>query len=953
MTEIHHANASGPTGRAFLDAMRDEELRESLLSRRAVFAVAANGRVLFANPAGLSLLRAQGLGDVIDRPLVRMAPRLRAVLEAARGLPIGPRLRAEGFVLRRQPGLAGRLVLTAEHVEPGVARPRLTLAGAVERMGLRSQPERGPEEADDRLRARALRAGFAETGGRFALVTRQGLLIVDPRAASAANGEMPQSEARDGAGRGLSAGASISWRFDADDCLQDGPPELLGRDLADFPPSFVAVASGRCAVVDAPADWPLADGRTAPARIFARPVVRPDGTYRGLRGRTVLLAEPPEIEDSEPPAPPVDAPSESETVADTPSHGAATALAEPIVSDATSQAVDDGPGVLRDDDDGEAGPAHPERIEAHDNVGGRDDGRLDESRDENEDESHDDADDVSEDPSDHGHDDLSASDQAVPSAIAEAVPLSTTERDAFDQIASLLRMSEGGTLDALFPLAGSDGEEGANDVHAAPRQDGGVPAELDAVPLALVVYRDADILYLNRAAGRMLGYGSAEELTLDGGVETLFAGKGTVAEPDAKGVPTRRIRRSDGTTLDLVTGLRTIRWQAKTAFLLTLRRPDIAAKAVENGGPAALPAGALLDVLPLGVLSLAGDGIIHSANTKAGELLGQPVDALLGQPFTDLLCEPHRRAALDDLHALMRGELRPARAVYGLGTDLPDGSVPDLDLTLRRVERGDGFGLVALLADAAQRRADLRARQAAEAELARLMRERSAFLKRISHELRTPLNAIVGFSEVMMEERFGPLGSTRYRDYAHDIQESGSRLIGMVGDLMDLVRLQESEGEATGGEVALNEIVSACVANVYGRAGERRVIIRCSLAQDLPLVRADRESLLQIVANLLDNSVRLTQAGGQVIVSTNPLDNGGVAVRVRDGSRLDAGLLRATVSPFDIELETSPSGTTPSLGLPLTRALAQANGANFSIDSEAGRGTITQVLFPPERVFAA
>ncbi|MEM7566071.1 MAG: histidine kinase dimerization/phospho-acceptor domain-containing protein, partial [Pseudomonadota bacterium] len=456
----------------------------------------------------------------------------------------------------------------------------------------------------------------------------------------------------------------------------------------------------------------------------------------------------------------------------------------------------------------------------------------------------------------------------------------------------------------------------------------------------------------------MLGYGSADELAVHGGVEALF---GDEAEQGRAAIPTRRVLRADGSGLDLVTALRTIRWRGATAFMLTLRTPDVSDG--DNEAPPTLPADALLDILPLGVLSLAGDGTVHSANAKAGELLGLDVDGLIGASLTALLCEPHRRDVLDDLHALMRGELRPARPVIGLGSaqtaarQAPEAAraAPDLDLTLRRLDLGGGYGLVALLQDARQRKADQEARARAEAELSRLHKERGAFLKRISHELRTPLNAIVGFSEVMMEERFGTLGSVRYRDYAHDIQESGRRLIGMIGDLMDLVRLQEGQDAEESGEerIALNEIVTACVSNVYGRAGERRVIIRCSLAQGLPPVRADRESLSQIVSNLLDNSVRLTQPGGQVIVSTSPLEDGGVAVRVRDGARLDAAALKAAVSPFDLELETTPADGAPSLGLPLTRALAQANGADFTIDSEAGRGTVTQVLFPPERVIAA
>ncbi len=982
--------------------LRQADARGSLFSRSARLDVDAGGRVLFANVAGLRVLRSDVLQEAMARPLLTLAPKLRPVLQAARGLRVGQSVRAGAFRVTRRPGLPARLSLEADGPGSGPLRDDPTLADLERRLGLGplaliAGPSGHPQAADAPIHAlvdRARRDGAVRADGHFALATPLGVLVFGIRPDATADDALD-------AGMAPTLAQSIAWRLDPDDRVMRGPDALVAalgdstfpdwlsdeaeREAGSGRAALADAIRGRRAFVDLACRWPVGPGETAPARVSARPIFRPDGRYRGLRGETRLV----EIDDPM-------------SVQDVP---ATPAVATEAESDRAVPGVDEAPGtdLASTEEHGDGGIA-AEPLDA---------GRS---------------------PSAASRDDAGLSSLSVPlgteaaagpsmlkprslvedEASGEVAALSSDERDAFDQIASLLRRNENGSFgpapsaDWIDRGAGPDvalgGEEtsrrvdpvsDAERLEAMLSRDaageGGNRAfheDLDAVPLALVVYRDDQVLFLNRAAGRMLRYGSAEELALHGGVEALFeAGDGVGHDPQPAGsragVPTRRILRADGVALDLVTALRTIRWKGATAFLLTIRRPDILDG--DNGAPHALPANALLGVLPLGVLSLGGDGTVHSANPQAGALLGLDVDRLIGTSLTALLCEPHRRDVLDDLHALMRGELRPARPVIGLGSSFgsPFGAssssdrsahprtatsgahhgAPDLDLTLRRIDLGGGYGLVALLQDARERKAEGEARRRAEAELARLHQERGAFLKRISHELRTPLNAIVGFSEVMMEERFGALGSVRYRDYAHDIQESGRRLIGMIGDLMDLVRLQESQAEngnaakgdagETDARIGLNEIVTACVSNVYARAGERRVIIRCSLAQGLPAVRADRESLSQIVANLLDNSVRLTQPGGQVIVSTRPLDDGGVAVRVRDGARLDAAALKAAVSPFDLELETTPADGAPSLGLPLTRALAQANGADFTIDSEAGRGTITQVLFPPGRVIAA
>src|SRR5205807_2780881 len=106
---------------------------------------------------------------------------------------------------------------------------------------------------------------------------------------------------------------------------------------------------------------------------------------------------------------------------------------------------------------------------------------------------------------------------------------------------------------------------------------------------------------------------------------------------------------------------------------------------------------------------------------------------------------------------------------------------------------------------------------------------KSDFLAKISHEIRTPLNAIIGFSEVMMEERFGPIANDRYRAYLKDIHTSGGHLISLINDLLDLSKIEAGKLELTFAGVALNDLTQQCVALMQPQANRDRIIIRTSL----------------------------------------------------------------------------------------------------------------------------
>jgi signal transduction histidine kinase len=238
------------------------------------------------------------------------------------------------------------------------------------------------------------------------------------------------------------------------------------------------------------------------------------------------------------------------------------------------------------------------------------------------------------------------------------------------------------------------------------------------------------------------------------------------------------------------------------------------------------------------------------------------------------------------------------------------------------------------------------------AELSRATRpERSAQLRaqassdmlaRISHEIRTPLNAIIGFAEVMIEERFGTLGNERYVEYMKDIRGCGERVIAIVNDLLDLSRIESGNIDLDFGDQNLNELVESCVAAMQPQANRERIIIRSSLAHLLPGVVADARALRQIALNLLGSSIHLANAGGQVIVSTALSDSGEVVLRVRDtGHGLNEEELAAALAPFRVDQTSDACG----ISLSLTKALVEANRAQFQIKSAPHSGTLIEVVF--------
>lgn len=248
--------------------------------------------------------------------------------------------------------------------------------------------------------------------------------------------------------------------------------------------------------------------------------------------------------------------------------------------------------------------------------------------------------------------------------------------------------------------------------------------------------------------------------------------------------------------------------------------------------------------------------------------------------------------------------------------------------------------------------------QSNEAELRRAMRaaEQAAqakdeFLASVSHELRTPLNAILGFSEVLKTELFGPLGSERYRDYAADIHTSGTHLLNVINDILDLSKVAAGKFELIEQVFDLEALVRATILLVQERADRGRVTIGVEVEPHLPALRADELRIKQILLNLLSNAVKFTPAGGQVWVILRQMSNRLEMVVGDTGIGMAPEDIPKAMAPFgQIERVLSRSHEGTGLGLPLVKALCDLHDAGLDIASVSGVGTVITVSFAADRL---
>lgn len=480
---------------------------------------------------------------------------------------------------------------------------------------------------------------------------------------------------------------------------------------------------------------------------------------------------------------------------------------------------------------------------------------------------------------------------------------------------------------------------------------------LASLPVPVVIHSGDVIHYVNRAFLDLTGYESAGDLARAGGLDGLLS-----AEKDAEGADGTCLTLAcrDGSQRRVKAHLQAVPWEEARALMLAV----LPEAPVETPAPVAVAeAGAtaaqveeltaILDTATDGVVILDEGGQIRSLNHSAAALFGYDPADVVGKPFSMLFAIESQRAAMDYLGGLsgsgVASLFNDGREV--IGREAQGGFIP-LFMTIGKLAASNGY--CAVLRDITQWKRTEEELVSARREAERTSSQKSEFLARISHEIRTPLNAIIGFAELMSDEKFGPIGNQRYKDYLRDIARSGNHVLDIVNDLLDLTKIEAGALEMKFEAVPLNDALAEMVAIMQPQANRERVIIRSSLPSDLPDVVADLRSIKQIVLNLLSNAVRFTGPGGQVIVSTSYEPTGEIVMRVRDtGIGMSQAEIDEALKPFrQVNPLRRGRGDGTGLGLPLTKAMVEANRAVFAIESSPGGGTMVEVTFPPTRVLA-
>lgn len=504
-----------------------------------------------------------------------------------------------------------------------------------------------------------------------------------------------------------------------------------------------------------------------------------------------------------------------------------------------------------------------------------------------------------------------------------------------------------------------------------PRPAGVLTAEtLDQMPVALLVHAGDRLIHANPDFLRLTGYTSLEELQDVGGLEALLQRQELDEMPDNEGGMV--VVSAENDIIPVKARLQSVRWEETKALMLSLipleeKQTPVAAANENTAATAGAEAGSvsvlqgeveelhsILETATDGVVLLGDSGEIRSLNRSASALFNYDNGEIAGKPFVTLFAHESQRAVLDYLSGLanngVASVLNDGREV--IGREASGGFLP-LFMTIGRLKSSHGY--CAVIRDITQWKRteeELRnAKRAAETANA----HKTDFLARVSHEIRTPLNAIIGFADMMATERFGPIGHPRYAEYSNDIGRSGRHVLDIVNDLLDISKIEAGQMDVDFIAVPLNETVAEAVSLVQPQANNQRVIIRTALSQSVPQIVADLRSIKQIVLNILSNAIRFTPSGGQIVVSTAYEANGSVALRIRDtGIGMTRAELEQAMKPFRQVASSSKRvrGDGTGLGLPLTKAMVDANRANFSITSTPNEGTLVEITFPSQRVLA-
>jgi nitrogen-specific signal transduction histidine kinase len=348
--------------------------------------------------------------------------------------------------------------------------------------------------------------------------------------------------------------------------------------------------------------------------------------------------------------------------------------------------------------------------------------------------------------------------------------------------------------------------------------------------------------------------------------------------------------------------------------------------------PQAAPQVTLVQESSEAMVILDAHGIVRFANTAAEELLGRKMAEIIGKPF-DLSSEPGER------------EVTVTR---------PDGDQRHAEIRIVDTRWGGVPARVAALTDVTVRRRLERTMQAAEAQSRETRMRSQSFFSNVNHDLRTPLTHIIGFSELMKDEHFGPMGTSRYREYARDIHSSGTMLLDMIEDLLGIAEAETDQINLTDEICNIGQLVEIAVASHKQGAGEEGVKIEIDCPPKLPGLRGDARRLRQGLFRLISEAIHGARRGVTLKLKIRAEDERLVLTLTEDGDEESEGSAQGALPylPEDPFISTEDSGTarSESLALSLTRKVMELHGGTLDVSEGPAHRMAISLSFPGERL---
>ncbi|WP_320196315.1 PAS domain-containing sensor histidine kinase [Agrobacterium rosae] len=223
---------------------------------------------------------------------------------------------------------------------------------------------------------------------------------------------------------------------------------------------------------------------------------------------------------------------------------------------------------------------------------------------------------------------------------------------------------------------------------------------------------------------------------------------------------------------------------------------------------------------------------------------------------------------------------------------------------------------------------------------------KSEFLANMSHELRTPLNAILGFSEILLAEMFGPVGSPKYSEYARDIHDSGKHLLNVINDILDMSKIEAGHMRINREKVDLVPLVEETLRLTAIQAAQKNIAIQQRVCRDMHMT-GDRRAMKQIMLNLLSNAVKFTGNGGRVELRTHVHEKGLMLTIADTGIGIPSAAIDKIGQPFEqVQSQYAKSQGGSGLGLAISRSLVKLHGGTMKIRSCVGKGTVVTLFIP-------